>query len=267
MSVTNAAQGEGIVVSYNGRIAIHSSDFHMPSGALTAIIGPNGAGKSTLLNALSGLVRARSGRIEVLGTSPEAARSRVAYVLQATKVNAVMPVTVREVVGMGRFAGKAHGRLTAHDREACTNALVRLDIGALADRHLTELSGGQRQRVFVAQGLAQEGDLLLLDEPITGLDLVSRDRILQVIEEEVELQRSVVFTTHELAEASTADHVILMAGTVSSEGPPDQVLQPDALSVAYGVGIVHHDDGSIMLDDAAHSTEGRHVHFARRRRE
>ncbi len=267
MSVTNAASGEGVVVSYNGRIAIRSCDFHVPRGALTAIIGPNGAGKSTLLNALSGLVRVRSGRVEVLGTSPEEARPRVAYVLQATKVNAVMPVTVGEVVGMGRFAGRPRRRLTAHDREACANALARLDIEDLADSHLAELSGGQRQRVFVAQGLAQEGELLLLDEPITGLDLVSRDRILQAIGEEVELHRSVVFTTHELAEASTADHVILMAGTVSAQGPPDQVLQPDALSVAYGVGIVHLDDGRIVLDDAVHPTVGRHVHFARRRRE
>ncbi len=261
-----AARGKGLALGYNGRVAVEASDFTIPRAGLTAVIGPNGSGKSTLLHALSGLVRVRAGEVEVLGTSPELARPQVAYVLQATKVNEVMPVTVREVVTMGRFAGRARRRFDAADRVACEGAIERLGLADLADRHLTELSGGQRQRVFVAQGLAQQGELLLLDEPATGLDLVSRDRIITAVLAEVDAGTSVVVTTHELGEAAAADHVILMAGRVSAEGPPDEVLAPDVLSEAYGVGIVHLDDGSVMLDDAAHRTRGPHVHFSRKRR-
>jgi manganese transport system ATP-binding protein len=141
--------------------------------------------------------------------------------------------------------------------------MERLQIVDLAGSHLTELSGGQRQRVFVAQGLVQEADLLLLDEPVTGLDIVSRDLIITAMGEELEQGRTVVFTTHDLAEAGEADHVILMSGRVVIDGPPAVVLSPDRLSAAYGIGIVHLEDGSIALDDAAHVTRQRHVHFER----
>src|SRR5690606_33869288 len=141
-------------------------------GAVTALIGPNGAGKSTLLNAISGRIHARHGHLDV----PAAERpGGVAYVLQATQVNTQLPITVRETVTMGRYARTGpFRRLRAADRAAVDEAMEALAITDLADRQLHELSGGQRQRAFVAQGLAQEADVLLLDEPITGLDVVSR---------------------------------------------------------------------------------------------
>ncbi len=144
--------------------------------------------------------------------------------------------------------------------------MERLEIADLAGRHLHELSGGQRQRVFVAQGLAQQAELLLLDEPITGLDLVSIERIRAAIAEEIERGTTVVMTTHDVAEANRADHVILMSGRVHAEGPPAQALHPDRLSEAYGIAIVHLEDGSLVLDDAHHRPVGeRHVHFERGR--
>ena len=253
------------MLGYDGAVAVAESDFAVPRGRLTAVIGPNGSGKSTLLGALAGLIEPRRGTIQVLGVSPAEARRRVAYVLQSTKVNESMPVTVRETVLMGRYASSGPFRpLTRSDRTSCRTALERLAIADLAHRHLHELSWGQRQRVFVAQGLVQQGDMLLLDEPITGLDLVSTETIRRVVREELERGTTVVLTTHDVADAGNADHVILMAGKVHTEGPPALALHPDRLSDAYGIGILHLEDGSVVLDDAAHRpVEERHVHYER----
>lgn len=262
-----AARGVGLVLSYDRHLGLNESDFAIPTGRLTAVIGPNGSGKSTLLNALAGLLPPRRGSLEVLGRPPGKARRRVAYVLQTTKVNEVMPVTVAEVVAMGRYALLGMwGLPTAPHRRACRRAMECLEVQDLAGRHLHELSGGQRQRVFVAQGLAQEADLLLLDEPVTGLDLVSTDRIRAAIATELDRGTTVVMTTHDVADANRADHVLLMSGRVHAEGPPSLALHPDRLSEAYGIGIVHLEDGSLVLDDAHHHPAAeRHVHFERGR--
>jgi iron complex transport system ATP-binding protein len=261
-----AAFGTEIVLAYGTRVAVDRSDFEIPARALTAVIGPNGSGKSTLLNGLAGLLEPREGEIVVLGHHPADVHDRVAYVLQATKVNEVMPVTVGEVVVMGRYARRGMlGRLGKADRAACDAAIERLDIGDLASRHLSELSGGQRQRVFVAQGLAQEAEVLLLDEPLTGLDLVSTEAISRAMIDELDRGTTVVITTHDIAAANAADHVLLMARRVHTEGPPAIALAPDRLSDAYGIGIVHLEDGSIVLDDAHKPITERHVHFERGR--
>ncbi|MBM3696047.1 MAG: metal ABC transporter ATP-binding protein [Actinobacteria bacterium] len=262
-----AAAGRGLVLAYGARPALTASDFAIPAGRLTAVIGPNGSGKSTLLNGLAGLLPTRRGDLEVLGRPPGRARRRVAYVLQATTVNEVMPVTVRETVAMGCYAQLGlWGFLRAPQRVAYLEAMDRLEIADLAGRHLHELSWGQRQRVFVAQGLAQRAELLLLDEPITGLDLVSVERIREAVADEVARGVTVVMTTHDVAEANRADHVLLMSGRVHAQGPPAAALHPDRLSEAYGIGIVHLEDGSLVLDDAHHHPAAtRHVHFERRR--
>ena len=265
MHLEVAARGSGVILAYDGHVAVDRSSFAMPRGSLTAVIGPNGSGKSTLLNALAGLLAPVSGHIEVLGSPPERERRRVSYVLQSIKVNEVMPITVRETVGLGRYAARGmFGPLRRDDRNICLRSMERLGVEDLAAHHLADLSGGQRQRVFVAQGLAQQADLLLLDEPVTGLDLVSHDWIRSVIDEELERGVTVVLTTHDVAEAGRADHVLLMSGRVHTEGPPATALHPDRLSDAYGIGIVHLEDGSLVLDDAHHQPAGRrHVHFER----
>ena len=254
----------GIELAYNGKVAVRRSDFAIPAARLTAVIGPNGSGKSTLLHALTGLVRVTSGSVRVFGEAPADAHHRVAYVLQAAQINEVMPLTVIEVVAMGRYASRSLlSRMGADDRRICGEAMAALGIAGLRSRPLLELSSGQRQRVFVAQGLAQQAEMLLLDEPLTGLDLPSRDRIVNAVDEELEAGRTVVLTTHDLAQAAAADHVILMTGKVAAEGPPEKVLDPDILSDAYGIGLVHLEDGTTVLDDAAHRPRGRHIHFER----
>jgi manganese transport system ATP-binding protein len=186
---------------------------------------------------------------------------RIAYVLQATKVNEALPVTVREVVAMGRYATAGpYRRLGAADRAAVDTALERMQITPLARRHLRDLSGGQRQRVFVAQGIAQDHDLLLLDEPLTGLDLVSAKAIDDVLHEEQQAGRTVVITSHDLNEAAAGDWVILLAGRVVAFGPPQQVLTGENLAAAYG-SILHHEGERFVLEDPAHRpVPGRHEH-------
>lgn len=258
-----AIRARGLVLAWDHRVALAESDFDVPAGRVTALIGPNGSGKSTLLHAFAGLLEPLQGELTVSTRYPRS--DGLAYVLQATKVNEGMPVTVREVVLMGRFARLGKFGLAGRvDREACEVAMERLGIGDLRDRHLDELSGGQRQRVFVAQGLVQEADVLLLDEPLTGLDLVSKGSIQQVVAEERDRGTTVVMTTHDLPEAGGADHVLLLGGVVVAAGPPAEVLSPALLSTAYGIPLTALEDGAIVLDDAHHRAEGtRHTHFDR----
>jgi manganese transport system ATP-binding protein len=250
----SAVEARGLVVAYGDRVALGPSDVDVPAGAVTTMLGPNGSGKSTLLHAIAGLVEPAGGTLRVLGTTPEAARPRVAYVFQSAMVNEALPVTVREVVTMGRYARLgAFGRLGRIDRAAVTTAMERVDVVELAGRHLRELSGGQRQAVFVAQGLAQEADLLLLDEPITGLDIPAHERIDLVIEEERARGTTVLLTTHDLAEAARGDHVLLLGGRVVAQGPPGDVLSAARLAEAYGAALLH---GGTLADDPHHHHHG-----------
>jgi iron complex transport system ATP-binding protein len=249
-----------VVFRYGDTVAIDTSSFDIPDGAITALIGPNGSGKSTLLNGIAGLIDPSSGSL-VVSPTPTGPR-RIAYVLQGTKVNEALPVTVAEVVGMGRFDGLPfRARLGARDHEAIAAALSRMDIADLAARHMSELSGGQRQRVFVAQGLAQEHDVLLLDEPVTGLDVPSAQAIDDVIHDEHARGCTVVMTTHDLAEARVADHVVLLAGRVVAWGPPDAVLTVANLTEAYGSSLLHVEGERLFIDDPHHHPTGsRHTH-------
>lgn len=244
---------------YGTHVAIATSSFTIPSGAVTTLIGPNGSGKSTILNAIAGLATPSTGTLTVEQAS---SRSRIALVLQTTKVNEALPITVREVVSMGRYPSIGEfGRLADTDRAIVDGAMDRMAIGDLESRHISELSGGQRQRVFVAQGLAQDRDLLLLDEPLTGLDLPSAQAIDSVIHDEQEAGGTVIVSTHDLAEAWVADHVVLLASRVVASGPPADVLTTEHLKAAYGAALLHVEGERIFLDDPAHRPTGeRHVH-------
>lgn len=252
-----AVKATGLVVEFGSMTALAASDFELPAGRVTAVIGPNGSGKSTLLNVVAGLIPPTGGTIEV-AVSPR----RLAYVMQATKVNEGLPVTVREVVAMGRYATLgAYRWMRAEDRQAVDSAMERLQITDLAPRHLHDLSGGQRQRVFVAQGLAQDHDMLLLDEPLTGIDLTTAQAIDEVIHAETEEGCTVIMTTHDLSEARLADHVLLLSGRVVASGPPDEVLTEESLVEAYGPSLLHVERGRLFLDDPAHSpATTRHSH-------
>lgn len=242
--------GEDVDLAYGTRVAVSRATFTIPGAAITVLIGSNGSGKSTLMNAITGLCQPVRGRLDIFGRPAPAEPESVAYVLQETAVNDLLPVTVQEVVAMGRFARRGLlGRLRQSDQESVARAMERLEVAELTDRRLNELSGGQRQRVLVAQGLAQEAEILLLDEPVTGLDLVSRQQIVRAMVDEKKAGRAVVLATHDLKDAELADHVLLLAGHVVAEGPPSEVLTSERLRKAYGARLVQIDAHDAVLDD------------------
>ncbi len=248
----NAVVATDVVLGYGAHIAVDRSSFTIPRPGITAIIGPNGSGKSTILNAIAGLLAPLSGTIEVSGG--RAGRNGISYVLQTTKVTDNLPVTVEEVVTMGRYATAGwFSRLTTEDRARVQSAMHRTGATEFRLRHLNELSGGQRQRAFLAQGLAQDHGILLLDEPLSGIDHPTARAIDQVIHNEVQEGCAVVVTTHDLTEAQVADHVILVKGEILASGTPDHVITPTNLAKAYGAAVLHPDQGVPMIDDPAHA--------------
>ena len=253
-----AVKALDLVLAYGPKVALAASSFEIPRGGITVLIGPNGSGKSTLLGAIAGLIDPVGGSIDV--PRQDGSAQRISYVLQSTKVNDTLPVTVREVVTMGRYAGSSR-RLDLADHAAVDEAMGRMGITHLAGNHLRELSGGQRQRVLVAQGLAQEHEILLLDEPLTGLDLTSAQAIDQVIHDETQTGCTIVMTTHDLAEAEVATHVVLLSGRVVASGTAEEVLTLENLTAAYGPNLLHVEGERLFIDDPAHRpVPGRHDH-------
>ncbi|HSJ27116.1 MAG TPA: zinc ABC transporter ATP-binding protein AztA [Acidimicrobiia bacterium] len=258
----NAITGLGVSAAYGSTQVLSRSDFTIPEGGITALIGPNGSGKSTLLAMIAGLHPLASGNIDILPV--DGRPRRLAYVFQSTKVNDTLPVTVREVVAMGRYPTTGpRRRFTPEDHRIVDDALQRMGIADLQARHLKELSGGQRQRVFVAQGLAQDHDVLMLDEPLTGLDMPSARAIDDVIHDENSRGCTVIITTHDLSEARRSDHVILLAGRVVSNGPPADALADEHLTAAYGPHLLHDETATPLIDDPAHITRQSHRHRPR----
>ncbi|MFC4852182.1 zinc ABC transporter ATP-binding protein AztA [Actinophytocola glycyrrhizae] len=214
-----------LVVRYGRQVALRGLTTDLPGARVTALLGPNGSGKSSLLGVIAGVVPRAAGTVERRGTR------RPAYVVQRSAVD-TLPVTVRDTVAMGRWAHRGPWRrLTRRDRAVVDNCLDRLDIGDLAGRPLGALSGGQRQRALVAQGLAQESGLLLLDEPAAGVDLAAGELIATAVAEEAARGVTVVLATHDLATAERAGHCLLLAdGRLLAQGPPGEVLTPAALA-------------------------------------
>lgn len=248
-SCGNLAEGVDLVLTYGTHVAMAASTFTIPDCSVTAIIGPNGSGKSTLLHALAGIVEPKSGSLTVHGGPANRNTDKISYVMQSVAFPEGTPITVREVVAMGRYSTLGWFRpFTKHDRERVAWAMDRLAVTDLADRHLHELSGGQRQRVYVAQGVAQRHQTLMLDEPLTGLDLVSARTIDAIIHSERDHGHAVILTTHDLDEARAADHVILMSGRVVASGRPSEVLTRRNLEIAYGLGALH-ESGGDFIDD------------------
>lgn len=234
-------------VHYGAKVALAPSTFTIVEGTSTALIGANGSGKSTLLHLLAGLLTPTHGRIDV------APGTHVAFVAQEQHHHSWMPLAVDEVLRMGRYGRRGlFGRLRGHDLSVLAEAAARLDVADLRKRPFGELSGGQRQRVLVAQALAGEPSLLLLDEPITGLDLPSQERILDLIAIEAARGTAVVMSTHHLGEARRMDRVMLLGGCVLADGPPTEVLQPGPLAEAFGNRFVHSGGAAAVVDEHGH---------------
>jgi ABC-type Mn2+/Zn2+ transport system ATPase subunit len=244
-----------------GHTTVLSVDaLEIPRG-VTALIGPNGSGKSTLLHAIAGLLPVGKGTVTIGGRPADRMRRDIAYVLQAQHASEHLLVTADEVVGLARSATLGPFRpMRRRDREAVTRATDRLEVTDLGRRQLAEMSGGQRQRVFVAQGLAQEADVLMLDEPMAGLDVVSMATIRSVIEQERAAGRFVLLATHELDDARHADFVVLLKGRVVAAGPPEDALRPECLRAAYGARVLDLGGHTLAIDDGIHHEDHEHLH-------
>lgn len=243
---------DDVSIRYGPLTAVDRVTAAIGPGASVAIIGPNGSGKSSLLKTVAGIESPSSGAIELGGRT-------IAIVLQATDVDPTLPLTVRDTVAMARYPNTGLlRRFSATDRKAIDDAMARLDLHDLVDRQIHQLSGGQRQRTFVAQGLAQEADILLLDEPLNGLDVVSRALISDAFDQERNAGRTVVLTTHSFAEAERADLVMLLATRCVAFGPPASVLTEENLRAAFGGRFIR--VGNTLVLDDPHHHEHAHAH-------
>jgi manganese/zinc/iron transport system ATP- binding protein len=225
-----------LTVSYGGRPVLWEVDAAFPAGRLSAIVGPNGAGKSTLLKASLGLVPSEAGQARILGEPAGAARERVAYVPQRDAVDWDFPITVREVVEMGRYPATGWlRRVPRADRAIVDAALERVGMAPYAGRQIGRLSGGQRQRVFLARALAQEAPVLLLDEPFAGVDARTEAAVLEVLRGVRAEGRSVVVVHHDLGTVKAwFDWALLLNVRAVAQGPVDEVVRPEPLRRAYG---------------------------------
>ncbi|RWD30721.1 manganese/iron ABC transporter ATP-binding protein [Mesorhizobium sp.] len=234
----------GATVTYrNGHTALRDASFEIPTGTITALVGVNGSGKSTLFKAIMGFLRLAKGEILVLGQPAAAAlrKNVVAYVPQAEEVDWNFPVLVEDVVMMGRYGHMGMMRLPkAADREAVTAALARVGMSDFRKRQIGELSGGQKKRVFLARALAQDGRVILLDEPFTGVDVRTEDAIIELLRALRHEGRVMLVSTHNLGSVPEfCDRAVLLRNTVLAYGPTDQTFTQANLEKAFG-GVLRH---------------------------
>lgn len=239
----------GVAARYkNTHLALSGITCQFEHGTSTALVGANGSGKTTLLRLICGLSQPCKGEI-----SPNPSKKSVALVAQQQGHRAWLPVTVSSVLHMSRYRQRGLiKRLGPADRIIVGDAAERLKVADLANRQFGELSGGQRQRVMVAQALAQDADVLLLDEPITGLDLLSQETILQIVEEERRRGRIVVISTHHMDEAEICDQILLLANRLIAVGTPSQVLTNKNLREVFGIRTAHADDQDCAFSGELH---------------
>ena len=257
---TAAVVLHGVTAGYGDRAAIQDVNLEIAAGSLTAIFGPNGGGKSTLLKCIAGLMQPWSGSIAVLGGPVATFAQRVAYVPQAEQVDWSFPVSVNEVVMMGRTPMIGVGRSPQKsDRDRVAAALDRVEMGHLSKRQIGELSGGQRRRVFLARAIAADPEIYLLDEPVTGVDPVTQEKIMNVLDDEAARGRTVIATTHDLACAAQRFHdIVALAGRVVVHGKAQLVLDREVLEKTYGGHLVPLAGGGVVLLDDPHHSHGAH---------
>jgi manganese/iron transport system ATP-binding protein len=233
-----------VSVTYrNGVTALTNASFAIPRGSIAALVGVNGAGKSTLFKAIMGFLPLSAGQITILGQPVRAALKSglVAYVPQAEEVDWSFPVLVEDVVMMGRYGRMGFlRRPTATDREAVTAALSRVGMTDYRHRQIGELSGGQKKRVFLARALAQEGQVILLDEPFTGVDVQTEEAIITLLRALRDEGKVMLVSTHNLGSVPEfCDQTVLVKGTVLNYGPTETTFTRDNLERAFG-GVLRH---------------------------
>lgn len=249
----DAATGEGITVAgatvtyRNGHTALRDASFSIPTGTITALVGVNGSGKSTLFKAIMGFVRVSRGTIRILGQPVEQAlkKNLVAYVPQSEDVDWNFPVLVEDVVMMGRYGHMNMLRIPGvRDHQAVADALERVGMTAMRKRQIGELSGGQKKRVFLARALAQDGRVILLDEPFTGVDVQTEAAIIALLRALRDEGRVMLVSTHNLGSVPEfCDRAVLLNRTVLAHGPTRETFTRANLEKTFG-GVLRH----VVLD-------------------
>ncbi len=245
-----------VTVTYrNGHTALWNASFEIPRGTVTALVGINGAGKSTLFKAIMGFVPTAKGDIQILGMDVKTALSRnlVAYVPQSEDVDWDFPVLVEDVVMMGRYGHMGFLRRPKQvDHDMVDQALARVSMEEFRHRQIGELSGGQRKRVFLARALAQDGQVILLDEPFTGVDVKTEEQIVTLLRELRDEGRVMLVSTHNLGSVPEfCDRTVLVKGTVLSYGPTETTFTRANLEKTFG-GVLRH---FTLGGDALHDDE------------
>ncbi|MGW9229512.1 manganese/iron ABC transporter ATP-binding protein [Pseudorhizobium sp. NPDC055634] len=247
---------DNITVAYrNGLTALRHASFTVPKGTITALVGVNGSGKSTLFKAIMGFVPLAEGAVEILGMPAREAlrRNLVAYVPQAEEVDWDFPVLVEDVVMMGRYGHMNFLRIPSRrDHDMVTEALRRVNMLDYRKRQIGELSGGQRKRVFLARALAQEGQIILLDEPFTGVDVTTEEQIITLLKSLRDEGRVMLVSTHNLGSVPDfCDRTVFVKGTVLAYGRTEDTFTEANLELAFG-GVLRHFilSGTDLHDDA-----------------
>lgn len=237
---------------FNGNLALDDISFSLNNGQHVAVVGPNGAGKSTLFKVIAGILPATSGQVKIAGGGPTS-HICIAYVPQRSHVDWRFPVNVADVVMMGRVSRLGLLRWPgSRDWELVHHALQVVELDDLASRQIGELSGGQQQRMFIARALAQEAELMLMDEPFTGLDAPSQEAIFSILETLKERRVTVLIAMHDLNLATERfGDVMLLNHGLLGFGSPDQVFTPQLLRLAYGrhLHLVGEADQWLALED------------------
>ncbi|WP_054695476.1 metal ABC transporter ATP-binding protein [Syntrophomonas palmitatica] len=258
--MNNAVCLQDVNAGYGNISALENINLNIAAGSFTGIIGPNGGGKTTLLKIMLGLIEPWSGKVEVLGLNPRDSRRMIGYVPQAASINRQFPISVRQVVSLGRLDGKrpAFHRFNNMDREAIDICLQRLDLQDLSERQIGQLSSGQFQRVLIARALAVEPVLLLLDEPTSGLDAKSSSQVYDLLQE-FNREMTIIMVTHDtLAISSCVDTIACINHQLHYHGEPD--LTPDIVMKLYGcpVDLIAHGVPHRVLEEHGGSHDFHH---------
>ena len=245
-------RAENLGVRYDSGIALESVTFELNLGERMAVVGPNGAGKSTLLKVVAGVMSPTEGRVQIFGNEP-GGHICIAYVPQRNQVDWSFPVSVADVVMMGRVGKLGLFRNPkASDWELVNQALEVVRMTHLAKRQISQLSGGQQQRMFIARALAQEAELMLMDEPLTGLDINSQEEVFSILGQLKEQGVTVMVSLHDLKVAAQRfERIMLLNHQMLAIGNPDHVLTPENLVAAYGghLHLIPTEEGALALGD------------------
>jgi ABC-type Mn2+/Zn2+ transport system ATPase subunit len=247
----------GVSCNYGDTLALQNVSLKIRTGQFMAIVGPNGGGKTTLLRTILGMVPPAGGKIMVRGQAlSRSSLQRIAYVPQLETIDWNFPITVEEVITMGFFVrNRWFGGIGTAEKRKLANIMERLNLAGLGKRHIRELSGGQQQAAFIGRALVGDPELILLDEPASGLDIRSRDDVIHFLHEINHQGVAIVLTAHDLNwVAAHLPWALCLNRRVIAEGRPNEIFNPAVLKEAYsGELVVIHQDGMVMIGERPHA--------------